>query len=75
MVKRKVTYRPSPIGIVQGVTITANDEAPSTHRATNVSVCLRRLGLKDPFAFRGNCIPKETGAAARRINLPMTYPK
>jgi len=61
------------IGDVQPTTATANDQALSTQRARNVVAYLRMLGLKGEFVVRGDGVATQQGAAARRVNVTVTY--
>ena len=71
----KKDVRTLSIGYVQGTTITANDEALSTQRAKSVAAYLKKLGLKGRFVVRGDGIAKESGPAARRVNVSVNYLK
>ena len=71
----KKAVRTVSIGFVQGTTITANDEALSTHRAKNVAAYLKTLGLKGRFVVRGDGIAKESGLTARRVDISVAYLK
>ena len=61
------------IGYVQPTTATANDQALSSERATNVVAYLRTLGLKGEFVVRGDGVATQQGPAARRVNVTVTY--
>jgi outer membrane protein OmpA-like peptidoglycan-associated protein len=71
----KKGVRTVSIGYVEGTTITANDKALSTRRATNVAAYLKKLGLKGRFVARGDGVATESGATARRVNVWVTYLK
>ena len=75
LVKRtgKQGVRVVSIGYVQPTTATANDQALSTQRARNVVAYLRMLGLKGEFVVRGDGVATQQGAAARRVNVTVTY--
>ena len=75
LVKRtgKQGVRIVSVGYVQPTTATANDQALSSERATNVVAYLRTLGLKGEFVVRGDGVATQQGAAARRVNVTVTY--
>lgn len=61
------------VGYVQPTRTSSNDQALSSARAHAVASYLRSLGVNGVYLVRGDGTATQRGAAARRVNVAITY--